>query len=161
MTDRKIRLFFWGLLAVQVIGAATFLWKGLPIYRRLLSAPTENAESDTLLLECFIIVGMQLAYWLAYPLQPQIRFRRHPVLAHVLLWLGDLSSFFPAALAALCLFDRLQDMEEARFFPERVVLLAGILFAMFCFKHQLELLAGALEDSESEDHRTNESARIK
>lgn len=156
MTRCNIRLLFWGLFAVQVAGAVTILWKGLPVYRHLLSAPTADARSGTLLVGYFTVVVMQSAYWLSYRLQPQLRFRRHVVLAHILLWLGDLSSFFPTALAALCLFDRLQELEKTQFFPERLVLLAGMLFAMYCFKHQLELLAESLNGSESEDHRKYE-----
>lgn len=156
MTHRNVRLLFWCLFAVQTTGALAILWEGIPVYRRLLSAPTADARSETLWVTCVTVVAMQSAYWLAFRIQPKMRFRGQPVLAHVLLWLGELSCFFPHALAALCLFDRIQEIEETRFFPERLALLMAILFTMHCFKRQLEVLAEALSGSETEEYGKNE-----
>lgn len=153
MIERKGSLLFWFLLAVQVAGAAAILWEGLPVYRRLLSAPETDAKTESLVVACVTVVAMQLAYWLSHRLYPRMKFRRRPVLAHLLLWLGELSYFFPHALAALCLFDRFEELEKSRYFPERLVLLGAILFTMYCFKRQLELLAEAFSGSESENQQ--------
>lgn len=161
MTLAKNKSLFWCLLAAQVASAGVVLWKGLPIYRHLVEARHEGATPDEFWVACLVILVMQVAYWLAYRLQPNLRFSRNVVLAHVLLWLSELSYFFPHALAALCLFDRFQEVEEMSFFPERLALLAALLFAMYCFKHQLEALAEAMSESEpslADGNRSGENA---
>lgn len=149
MNRDNIKIGFWCLFAVQAAGTAVILWVGLPVYRCLLSDQREVATPDTFGSACIAIVVMQLAYWLAFRIQPTLRFRRNVVLAHVLLWLGELSYFFPHALAAVCLLDRFQELEKTSFLPERLVMLASLLFAVYCFKHQLETVAEAMSESES------------
>lgn len=149
MTLVKSKFLFGCLLAVQTAGTAVVLWKGLPIYRHLLEARHDGDTPDEFWLACIVVLVMQTTYWLALQVQPHLRFSRNIVLAHVLLWLSELSYFFPHALAALCLFDRFQDVEKMSFFPERLILLAVLLFSMYCFKHQLETLAEALSEPEA------------
>lgn len=149
MNHENTKIWFWCLFAMQMVGAAVILWVGLPVYQCLLSGQREAAKPDTLGAGCIAVVVMQLAYWLAFRLQPTLQFRRNVLMAHVLLWLGELSYFFPHALAAVCLFDRFKEMEETSFLPERLAVLASILFAMYCFKHQLETVAEAMSEPES------------
>ena len=155
VTESRIQLRFWLLFGIQVAGALALLWEGLPVYRHLLSSPSSEAPPVAITTACVSIVVMQVAYWFALRLQSKITFRRHVVLSHLLLWIGELSYFFPHALAALCLFDRLQEMEERRFFPERLALLVALLFAMYCFKLQLERLAEAINESPTGNAESN------
>ena len=126
------------------------LWTGLPVYWRLLSGRVDVTTFNDFLAAGLSLVVMQLAYWLAYPLQRGLRFRRNVVVGHVLLWFGELSYFFPHALAALVLFDRFKELEELKFVPERLLVLIAILFAVYCFKHQLETLGDAIIGDETE-----------
>ena len=156
MTDHLLlnrprnRVLFWCLFVVQVAGVLVILWEGLPVYWRLLSGKNGSATLNDFLVAGSTTVVMQLAYWLAYPLQRGLQFRRSVFVGHVLLWFGELSYFFPHALAALILFDRFKELEELEFVPERMVVLIAILFAVYCFKHQLETLGDAIIGNESE-----------
>ena len=60
---------------------------------------------------------------------------------HLFEWLGEISYFFPHALAAVVIFDRLGELE---FVPGKLLILAAILFAVFCYKRQLESLGEQL-----------------
>ena len=150
MNHSQRKVHFWCLFAVQMAGVLVILWAGLPVYWRLLRGQHGDATLNDFLVAGITTVVMQLAYWLAFTLQRGLRFRRNVVVGHVLLWLGELSYFFPHALAALILFDRFKELEEISFVPERVVVLVSILFAVYCFKYQLETLGDAIIGNESE-----------
>jgi hypothetical protein len=78
----------------------------------------------------------------------------------VLLWLGELCFFFPSALAAVILFDR---PEKVRLVPWKLCVLAAMLFALPCYKHQLETLGETMletgtgrDDSPEPESRADE-----
>jgi len=137
INSSRDKITFWCLFAAQAAGAQIVLWVGLPIYRSLLSDRPSGAYAREIAIVIAAVTIMQAAYWYAYHVQPRLRFRRNIVLGHVLLWLGELCFFFPSALAAVILFDRLK---EARLVPWKLCVLASMLFAMLCYKHQLETL---------------------
>jgi hypothetical protein len=128
---------FWCLFAAQAAGAQIIFWVGLPIYRSLLSDRPGGADAREIAIVIAAVAFMQAAYWCAFHLQPRVCFRRNIVLGHVLLWLGEFCFFFPSALAALIVFDRFEQLEIV---PWKLCVLAAMLFAMFCYKHQLETL---------------------
>ena len=151
MNQSRNNLLFWWLLAAQAAGSQVILWAGIPVYQRLLSHGKEVVFSEELALAFVAVVVMQLAYWLDRRLQPRLRFRRNVLLGHVLLCIGELSFFFPGALAAVIVFDRFGELE---FVPWKLLMLAVILFAMFCYKHQLETLGEAMIAAEDATEQT-------
>ena len=58
-----------------------------------------------------VVVVMQLAYWLGRGLLPRLRFRRNVLVGHVLLWIGEISFFFPNTFAAVIVFDHSGELE--------------------------------------------------
>ncbi|NQV23912.1 MAG: hypothetical protein HQ518_06035 [Rhodopirellula sp.] len=155
MSQARRKVLFWSLFTVQLGGVVAILWTGLPVYSRLLGGQEGGATANDFLVASGAIVVMQLAYWIAFSLQRDLRFRKNVVVGHVLLWLSELSYFFPHALAALILFDRFKELKELSFAPARFALLALILFAVYCFKFQLETLGETLLKSDTDSHRSD------
>ena len=62
-----------------------------------------------------------------FRIRPRVRFRRNVIFGHVLVWIGELSLFFPSALAALIVFDHFGEKEV---FLWRLVGLPAVLFAV-------------------------------
>ena len=137
MNPSRSRIRFWCLLAVQAAGAMTILWKGVPVYRGLLSPGPHGADFGTIALALGAIFFMQLGYWIAFRLQQRLHFHKNVLVGHMLLCLGELSFIFVSALATVVLFERL---EEVVVVPWKPLVLAAILFGVFCYKHQLETL---------------------
>ena len=147
MNQSSNNLLFWCLIAMQAAGSQVILWTGVPVYRRLLSPRTEGASPKEFAVVLAAVVVMQLAYWLDRRLQPRLRFRRNVPLGHVLLWIGEISFLFPNTFAAVIVFDR---SEELEFVPWKLLMLAAILFATFCYKHQLATLGEAMIRAEAD-----------
>lgn len=138
-------LLFAALVVVQVVASQFILWTGLPVYRRLMTDSVEAAGTRELLLAIAAATTMQIAYWFAFRLQQRLVFRRHLVLGHGLLCLGEGSFFFASALAAVVLFER---SAQPQFVAWKVLVLVAILFAAFCLKHQLETLGRQMVDAD-------------
>ena len=145
MNPSRDKTVFWCLLAVQAAGGNIILWKGIPVYRRLLTPGPQGADFGTFALALGAVFFMQVGYWLAFRIQQRLRFQKNVLLGHMLLCLGELSFFFANALAAVILFERL---EEVVLVPWKLVVLAAILFAVFCYKHQLETLGERMIEGE-------------
>lgn len=141
MDTSRSKLAFWALLAAQVGGAQLILWRGVPVYRQLIGSEEYQASAGDLALAVVAVVVMQTGYWLARRLQPGLRFRGNVLVSHLLLWIGELSFFFPHALAALVLFERPIGQNLVLW---KLPTLAGILFAMTCYRKQLLSLSEAL-----------------
>jgi hypothetical protein len=141
MDASRSKRAFWALLAAQVAGAQVILWRGVPVYRRLIRSEAADASADDLALAVAAVIVMQAGYWLARRLQPGLRFRGNVLVSHLLLWFGELSFFFPHALAALVLFER---PVGEHFVLWKLPILAGILFSITCYKNQLLWLSDAL-----------------
>jgi hypothetical protein len=139
--SRRDRLLFLGLVAVQMAASQVILWRGLPVYRRLMTDSLVAAGTTDLILTSAAAVLMLGAYGLAFRLQGRIAFRRHALVGHLMLFLGEFSFFFASALAAVVLFER---SAQPEFVAWKVSVLAVILFAAFCHKHQLETLGRQL-----------------
>ena len=134
MTGSKDRILFWCLLVAQSAGCQVIIWGGIPVYQRLRSGAPEGASAWEIALALFAVVVMQIAHWLAYPLKQRLQFRHNAFLGQVLVWIGELSLFFAAALTSLILFDRLGELV---LMPWKFLLLGAILFAVTCHKQQI------------------------
>lgn len=131
------RTLFWCLVIAQTAGSQVIIWTAVPVYRQLLSHDVRGAGVVELGIVLAAVVVMQVAYWLNYRVQPRLEFRQSTLAGHLLQCLGEISYFFPHAFAAVVIFDRLGELE---FRPGRILALAGMLFAMFCYKKQLDTL---------------------
>ena len=127
-----------------------FFWDALPDYRELTAGEVVmGTPRDFAVAACGLVV-MQLAYWYALRLQPQVRFRRRVVLGHVLLCISEVSFFFVSALATVALFDH---WRRSQFVLWKLTLLVSAIFAFFCYKHQLASVGDTLLETQPEDAR--------
>jgi hypothetical protein len=139
MTGSKAR--FWCAIVAQVAGAQVFFWDALPDYQELTAGEVVMGTPQDFAVAVFGLVVMQSAYWYARRLQPQVRFRHRVVLGHVLLCISEVSFFFVSALATVAMFDH---WRRSQFVLWKLILLAGAIFAFFCYKRQLASVGDAL-----------------
>ena len=128
------RLLFWCLLAVQAAGSQAIIWEGVPIYRRLQSPGGNGATIAEFAVVIAVIVVMQLAHWPALRLKQRLRFRRNPLLGHILVWIGEISLFFTAAISTLIVFDRLTEQGVNIW---KALVLAALIFTVGSYKYQI------------------------
>lgn len=135
------RTLFWLLVVVQAIGCQIILWAGLPVYHRLLAGGSQGATDGQLAAVLLAVAMMQSAHWTAMRLKPRLRFRRNVVLGHFVVFIGELSLFFINALAVVVIFDR---FDELKFNFWKMLLLAGMLFAVCSYKYHVGSLGERL-----------------
>ena len=145
MNRARDRILFWCFLAAEATGSQIILWKGIPIYRRLLSAGTQGAGTGDFVLAAVAVLLMQVGHWSAFRLKPRLQFRRNVLLGHILICIAELSLFFASALAVVILFDR---MGELHFTLWKAIILLAILFAICCYKHLLSGIGDLMIESE-------------
>ncbi|MGH7851779.1 MAG: hypothetical protein ACREOP_15905 [Thermodesulfobacteriota bacterium] len=156
MSSSRDRILFWCLLAAQAAGSQVIIWGGVPLYRRLQSGVNVGATPKEIILILAAIVIMQSAHWIALPLGQRLRFRRNVVLDHVLIWIGELSLFFAAAISTVILFERLNELNITLW---RLFVLAATLFAVSSYKSQLMSLGDAMIKVETgAEDQTNPSS---
>ena len=138
------------LLALQILGAITFIWQALPEFRQVAANPGQQLPRDGIsdLTSVVILCVMQVSFWcrvLFIPIpfrQPQV------VLNHVFLFLGRLSFIFGSALFGVAVFRHLPELDrniDILLTIERGVILCGCLFALFCASLEVERLGQAFE----------------
>jgi hypothetical protein len=137
------------LLAVQIIGAIFLIATVLPDFRQLALYPGEQLPylrgDDFALIVALII--MQVAYWVRLQRVPIPYQGSSVILSHLLLFLGRLSFIFGGTLFAVVFFRHVPELDhraDAWLMARRGLLLAGMLFALFCFTLELERLGTAL-----------------
>lgn len=145
MNSSRDRLTFWCCIAAEGVGSQIILWKGVPIYRRLLSDGAQGGGTADFVWAVMAVLLMHVGHWLAFRLKPRLQFRRNVLLGHVLIFISELSLFFANALAVVILFDR---MGELQFSLWKVIILVAILFAICCYKHQLTAIGDSMIESE-------------
>src|SRR5262245_3347579 len=145
MNRARDRILFWCFIAMEAAGSQITLWKGIPIYRRLMSSGTQGGGSEDFVSAVVAVLLMQVGHWLAFRLMPRLQFRRNVLLGHVLVYIAELSLFFVNALAVVILFDRIGELQ---FTLWKVIVLVAILFAICCYKHQLAVLGELMIESE-------------
>jgi hypothetical protein len=145
--DTTLYLF---LLAIQIIGAVTFVCQQLPEFRLIAASPGRQLPRDYVadVIAVSVFVVMQVAFWYRLRHVP-IPFRRpNLILSHVLLFLGRLSFIFGSALFSVAVFRHLpapgheSDMVLVTW---RGAILIASLFALFCASLEVERLGHAFE----------------
>jgi hypothetical protein len=97
---------YWLLLAIQIVGAISFVWQELPEFGQVLDNPGEqlpkNIKADLMVAGIFVV--MQIAFWIRV-LRVPVPFRRPNIfLNYVFLFLGRLSFIFGSALFSVVVF---------------------------------------------------------
>jgi len=146
--DRTARLYPL-LLAIEVAGAVTILWHGVPIYRSLLEKTfVEHVDGWVVGWAIAGIVLIQAPYWLStFKVFPALAVSPHIFAGHALTFLSRLNFVFVSGLFASLVYARGPDIE---FVAWRAIMLAAVLFSMFCFSLELERLAKLFLET---DHR--------
>lgn len=140
------------LLAIQIVGAISFVWLQLPEFRQVVVNPGEQLPKDPVsdLLMAGIFAVMQLSFWVRL-LRIPIPFRRsNAVLNHVLLFLGRLSFIFGSALFSVVVFRHLPELgreTDIGLAVLRGIMFVGCLFALFCTSLEVERLGQAFESN--------------
>jgi hypothetical protein len=138
------------LLAVQVLGAITFIWQALPEFRLVAENPGEQLPRDGFsdLVSFGVLCVMQIAFWYRV-LRVPIPFRQPQIfLGHVFLFLGRLSFIFGSALFGIVVFRHLPELDrgiDVLLMAKRGMILIGCLFALFCTSLEVERLGHAFE----------------
>jgi hypothetical protein len=138
------------LLAVQIVGATTFVWQQLPEFRQVAVNPGEQLPKDASsdLMTAGILFVMQVSFWVRL-LRIPIPFRRSNVfLNHFFLFLGRLSFIFGSALFSVVVFRHVPELGRDTDFllmARRGILFVGCLFALFCTSLEVERLGQAFE----------------
>jgi hypothetical protein len=148
--DRPQTAIYLLLLAIQIVGAVTFIWQQLPEFRQVLTNPGEQLPKDASsdLMTAGILLVMQLSFWVRL-LRIPIPFRHSNVfLNHLFLFLGRLSFIFGSALFSVVIFRHVPELgRDTDFFllARRGFLFIGCLFALFCTSLEVERLGQAFE----------------
>jgi hypothetical protein len=143
------------LLAVQTTGALFFISKELPDFRQILLYPGEQLpylRGDDFAM-MVAIVAMQVAYWYRLQRVPIPFQGSNTILSHLLLFLGRLSFVFGGSLFAVVFFRHIPGLDQSTdtwLMARRGLLLAGSLFALFCFALELERFGAALGSTKSD-----------
>jgi hypothetical protein len=138
------------LLAVQLLGAITFIWQALPEFRLIAENPGEQLPRDTFsdLFSFSVLCAMQFAFWFRVRRVPIPFWHPHLVLQHVFLFLGRLSFIFGSALFGIVVFRHLPELDrniDLLLTAKRGVIMLGCLFALFCTSLEVERLGHAFE----------------
>jgi hypothetical protein len=142
---------YLSLLAIQIAGALTFMWRALPAFNQLLRNPGEQLPYipyDGLTTTSILLV-MQIAYWYRFLRVPIPVQKPNLILSHLFLFFGRLSFIFGGALFSVVFFRHLPALDDADalLMSARGLLLGGALFTLFCLTLELERLGNALADS--------------
>jgi hypothetical protein len=139
------------LLAVQIAGALFIVRTVLPDFRQLAFSPGTQLpymRTDDFATVITMII-IQAAYWYRFYCVPIPFVSSRTILSHILLFLGRLSFIFGASLFSVVVFRHLPELEakaDILLLAQRGLLLAGLLFALFCVTLELERLGHALEN---------------
>jgi hypothetical protein len=128
------------LLALEVAGAVTILWHGLPIYRSLLERTyVEHSNGSAVGWAIAGIILIEAPYWVStFKVFPSLAVSPHIFAGHAIAFSSRLNFVFVSGLFASLVYTRGPDIE---FVAWRAVVLAAVLFSMFCFSLELERLA--------------------
>ena len=141
------RILFWCLIAGQAAGSQFLIWTAAPVYHGIRTGAIPGASATQFALALAAVALMQACHWPALRIGRRLDFRRNIVLGHVLVWIGELSLFFSAALATLIVFDRFGEVEWLWW---KALALAAVLFAITSYKYQLMSLGETLIKAEGD-----------
>jgi len=128
------------LLAIEAAGAVTILWHGVPIYRSLLENTfVERVDGSVIGWAIAGIALIQAPYWFStLKVSRSLAVPRHVLAGHAIAFLSRLNFVFVSGLFASLVYARGPEIE---FIAWRSIMLAAVLFSMFCFSLELERLA--------------------
>ena len=147
MNPARDRTMFWCLIAGQAAGSQFLIWSSVPVYHGIRTGAIQGASASQFGMALAAVAVMQACHWPALALRRGLQFRRNVALGHVLVWIGELSLFFSAALATLIMFDRFGEVEWIWW---KMITLAAVLFAITSYKYQLMSLGEKLIESEEQ-----------
>ena len=148
--ERQKAVAYLFVLAIQILGAITFVWQQLPEFRQIAVNPGEQLPYDVVsdVTTVVVLAVMQISFWCRLLYIP-IPFRRpNMILNHVFLFLGRLSFIFGSALFSIVVFRHLPELgreTDILLSARRGVILVGCLFALFCTSLEVERLGQAFE----------------
>jgi hypothetical protein len=148
MNGSTTKRLFWCAIIAQVAGAQLFFWDALPDYQELTAGGVVVGTPKDYVFAVVGLVIMQISYWYARRLQPQVGFRHRVVLGHLLLCVSEVSFFFVSALATVAMFDH---WRRSQFVLWKLALLASAIFAFFCYKRQLASVGDTLLEAHPRD----------
>jgi len=143
----KTRLYLL-LLAIQIAGALTFIFRELPEFKQMLMSPGKQLPRDAVddLTALGIFALMQIAFWCRQWYAP-IPFRgSNAFISHVFQFLGRLSFIFGGTLFSVTIFRHLPEFgreTDVALVVWRGAILIACLFALFCTSRELERLGQA------------------
>jgi hypothetical protein len=148
--ERSKAKLYLVLLAVQMLGAISFVWQELPEFRQVVDYPGKQLPYDTPsdLVTVGVLLVMQISFWYRQLNVPIPLRRPNMILNLVLLFLGRLSFIFGSALFSVVVFRHLPELDRETDIPLaawRGMLLVGCLFALFCSSLEVERLGQAFE----------------
>jgi hypothetical protein len=148
--DRAQTPLYLLLLAIQIIGAITFVWQQLPEFRHVVLNPGEQLPKDASsdLTTAGILFIMQISFWVRLLRIPIPSRRSNVFLNHLFLFLGRLSFIFGSALFSVVVFRHVPELGRDTDFllmARRGFLFVGCLFALFCTSLEVERLGQAFE----------------
>jgi branched-subunit amino acid transport protein AzlD len=130
------------LLAIETVGVAIIIWRGVPIYQLIAKNPRpQDLDLQTVVLALVAALLVQAAYWLRQALIPTLKFTSIIVLSHLILFAGRLSFVFGTSMFSVIVYQRLPTITIS---PYRFSLLALVLFSLFCYTRELEELGRSL-----------------
>jgi hypothetical protein len=138
------------LLAIQILGAITFVWQQLPEFRQVAVNPGKQLPYDLVsdLVTVGVLAAMQISFWCRLLFIPIPVRRPNAILNHVFLFLGRLSFIFGSALFSVVVFRHLPELgreTDILLAARRGVIMVGCLFALFCTSLEVERLGQAFE----------------
>lgn len=137
---------YLSLVAVQTAGAAIVVANGVPIYRQITKDFAHHKPQPEILWWAIAALAlMQTAYWLRVRLQPPMPRSAHVVIGHLAGFVARLSFILASSTFSVVFLVR---FEELHFSTPRMLVLLGLLFAMFCYTLELEWLTRTLQKAE-------------
>jgi hypothetical protein len=109
---KHLAVLYLCLLLLQTFGSAVILWNGLPIYRRILLAPGQDAYATLASSHWAIaaVLVVQGAYWYRLMRVAVPPYGPHIVASHLLLFVSRLGFIFGAALFSAVFVRHLPEM---------------------------------------------------
>jgi hypothetical protein len=134
--------FYWILFLGQTIGDATILAHLIPLYRQFItSGLAERTPTSILVFATLGVILTQVCYWLGQLWFATLSLGHHRLLGHVILFLSRLNFIFAAAVFSAVYLVRFNQVDISF---GGFVILATVLFSIFCYTLELERIGRAL-----------------
>ena len=133
------------LLVAETIGVAIILGDGVPLYNQVVrNVESHKPQPGVLWWAVAAVVLVQGSYWLRARFQQPPPWNGHPVIAHVILFMGRLAFVFATSVFSFVFLVNYEKLDVPLY---RIVMLMMLLFSMFCWTLDLERFARALGET--------------